>query len=349
MAYTAHFSTAVVILSYNSQQWHELFLPLIVSESEHCYDVFVVDHASTVPYSEEFKAQYPSVHWIRLEENHGFAWGYHQALKMIQAEYYVLLSADFEVTKGWFAPLLDKMQADPSIAACQPKIRYYREREKFEYAGAAGGFMDAWGYLFCRGRVFDTLEVDEGQYDHDIEIFWASGGCLMVRSTVYHFLGGLDIDFFAHMEEVDLCWRIKNAGHKIAYVHNSMVYHVGGSVISYGSPQKTFYNYRNSYFLLMKNERTGKLFWLIPWRLCLDGLSGLQLLLKGQWKNTLAIIKAHFSFYRHFFNLRKKRKINRQLWKKPNREGIVDNFLIIDYFIIKHKRFSDLNIKTKNI
>lgn len=236
MTYTATFPTAVVILSYNSQHWHELFLPLIVEESKNNYDVYVVDHASTRPISEDFKNNFPSVHWLQLNENHGFAWGYAQALDRISARYYVLLSADFEVTPGWLQPLQAKMEGDARLAACQPKIRYYKEKEKFEYAGGAGGFMDAWGYLYCRGRIFDTLETDRGQYDDDIEVFWASGGCLMVRADVYHRLGGLDPDFYAHMEEVDLCWRFKNAGYKVGYVHQSLVYHVGGSVISYGSP-----------------------------------------------------------------------------------------------------------------
>ncbi len=349
MNFTASFPTAVVILSYNSQQWHELFLPLIVSEGIGKYDVFVVDHASTQAISSDFKAKFPSVYWMRLEENHGFAWGYHEALKQIQATYYILLSADFEVTPGWFSPLQNKMELHPEIAALQPKIRYYKEREKFEYAGGAGGFMDAWGYLFCRGRVFDTLEVDEGQYENDIEIFWASGGCLMVRASVYHQLGGLDADFFAHMEEVDLCWRIKNAGHKIAFVHNSIVFHVGGSVISYGSPQKTFYNFRNSYFLFMKNEESKKLLWLIPLRLVLDGLAGLQFIAKGQFRNVVAIIKAHFSFYFNIFSLLNKRKACKKLWKKKNSIGIVDNYLILDYYLYKRKTFNDLEIGTSSI
>ena len=184
------------------------------------------------------------------------------------------------------------------LAACQPKIRYWRERELFEYAGAGGGFMDNYGYLFCRGRIFFDIEKDNGQYNNNIEVFWASGGCFMVRADLYHQVGGLDQDFYAHMEEVDLCWRLKNTGYKIGYVGGSLVYHVGGSVISYGSPQKLYYNFRNNLILLIKNEKGAKLLWLFPLRLVLDGVAGLRLLLMGDFKQTLTIMKAHFHFYR---------------------------------------------------
>lgn len=349
MEYSAVHPTAVVILSYNSQKWHELFLPKIVEESRGQYDVFVVDHASSQPISDSFKEQFPSVHWLDLPENHGFAWGYDQALKKISAEFYILLSADFEVTSGWYPPLLAQMRASPDLAALQPKVKYYKERQKFEYAGAAGGFMDAWGYLFCRGRIFSELEEDQGQYDENIEVFWASGGCLMIRADLYHRFGGLDADFFAHMEEVDLCWRLKNAGYRIGVVSNSTVYHVGGSVISYGSPAKTFYNYRNSYFLFLKNERASKLYWLIPLRLCLDGISGVMMLLQGQPKNTWAIVRAHWSFYAHLFQLIRKRKALRSLRSERNSEGIVSIKILPAYFFKKKKKFSDLGIKTKAI
>lgn len=347
MEYTAVHPTAVVILSYNSQKWHELFLPKIVQESLGHYDVFVVDHASTQPISDDFKQKFPEVHWLKLEENHGFAWGYDEALKKITAEFYILLSADFEVTSGWYPPLLAQMKASPNLAALQPKIRYYKERQKFEYAGAAGGYIDAWGYLFCRGRIFSELEEDQGQYDQNAEIFWASGGCLMIRAELYHKFGGLDADFFAHMEEVDLCWRLKNAGYQIGVVTDCTVFHVGGSVISYGSPAKTFYNYRNSYFLFLKNERAAKLLWLIPLRLCLDGVSGAMLLLQGQPKNTWAIVRAHFSFYGQFFKLLRKRKALRALRSDRNTAGIIPIKILPAFFFKKKKKFSDLGIEIK--
>lgn len=334
--------TAVVILSYNSRNWHELFLPKIIAEAKGQYDVFVVDHCSTEPLAPFLQQYFPEVTCIRLEENHGFAWGYAEALKQIQATYYVLLSADFEVTENWFQPLHQAMETNLLMAACQPKIRYYKDREYFEYAGAAGGFKDSLGYLFCRGRIFDTLEKDKAQYDDNLEIFWASGGCLFTRASVYHELGGLDPDLFAHMEEVDLCWRYKNAGYKIGYVGNSTVFHVGGSVISYGSPQKTFYNFRNSLVLLWKNEKAKNLIWLFPLRLCLDGLAGIQFLMKGQFKNMIAIIKAHFNFYGSWALWHQKRKAVHQ-WKiNENKVGNYKGSILLDYFLKKKKYFSQL-------
>lgn len=334
--------TAVVILSYNSKNWHELFLPLIVQEAKNDYDVYVVDHASPDNTYEYVQKHFPSVHLIRLKENHGFAWGYAQALNQIDAPYYILLSSDFEVSPGWFPPLLEAMGADEKMAACQPKIRYYKDREYFEYAGAAGGFIDNLGYLFCRGRIFDTLEKDEGQYNDNIPVFWASGGCFMVSSKAYHEVGGLDPDLFAHMEEVDLCWRLRNVGYSIGYVGNSTVFHVGGSVITYGSPQKTFYNFRNSLILLLKNERKSKLFWLIPLRLVLDGIAGLQFLLKGKPKLTWAIIRAHFSLYSKLrFWLEKRGK---NIPRHAHQEGVYSSSIILDYYLKGKKKFSDLGI-----
>lgn len=349
-SYVAQYSTAVVILSYNSIKWHELFLPKIVSEGVEKYDVVVIDHASTEDTSRYIKEKFPTVHLITLTENHGFAWGYAEGLKRISAKYYVLLSSDFEVTDNWLMPLQNKMESDKQISALQPIIRYYKDRPYFEYAGAAGGFMDKFGYLFCRGRIFDTLEKDVNQYNDDIEIFWASGGCLMVRSDIYHELGGLDPDFYAHMEEVDLCWRMKNAGYKVGVVTESKVFHVGGSIISYGSPQKTFYNFRNSYWLFCKNETSSKLMWLIPIRLMLDGIAGLQFLLKGQLNNVAAIIKAHFSFYGSIPILIKKRKdLSVLKSKNPNKNGIYNGNILLDYFINKKRYFSELKFLTKRL
>ena len=335
---------AVVILTYNSRKWHELFLPLIVSEAATGYDVYVVDHASPDDTSAYIQQSFPSVRLIQLTENHGFAWGYAQALNRIVAPYYILLSADFEVTKGWFPPLLKAMESQSDMAACQPKIRYYKDKAYFEYAGAAGGFKDSLGYLFCRGRLFDTLEKDEGQYDDDCPIFWASGGCLVLRADAYHKVGGLDADLVSHMEEVDLCWRLRNAGHRIGYVADSMVFHVGGSVITYGSPAKTFYNFRNNLILLWKNERKSKLIWLIPLRLVLDGLAGLQFLLKGQYKLTLAVVRAHWNFFGHLGFWTKKRRVAQSHASKvsTNTEGIYPGSIVVAYFLKGVRKFSDL-------
>ncbi len=335
--------TAVVILSYNGKKWHEQFLPLIVEEAHTGYEVIVVDNASTDDTYTYLQEQFPTVKTLQIGINRGFSNGYAEALKQIEAKYYILLSSDFEVTKGWYPPLLQAMQRYTGLAACQPKIRYWRDREYFEYAGAGGGFMDNLGYLFCRGRVFNTLEKDNGQYNDDIEVFWASGGCFMVRAELYHKAGGLDHDLYAHMEEVDLCWRLKNMGYKIGYIGQSTVYHVGGSVISYGSPQKLYYNFRNSLILLTKNESSRKLLWLFPLRLILDGIAGLQMLFAGKPNGTFTIIKAHFHFYGSLGKWLQRRKEAKQLITHRNQSGIYRKSIVWQYFVLRKFVFTKLN------
>lgn len=340
--------TAVVILSYNAKKWHELFLPLIVSESAGAYDVILVNNATTDDTVQFVNQAYPSVKIVNIDINKGFANGYAKALEQIKAKYYILLSADFEVTKGWFQPLYKAMSSDALLAACQPKIRYYREREKFEYAGAAGGFKDSLSYMFCRGRILDEIENDINQYDDNIEVFWASGGCLVLKADLYHKVGGLDADFYAHQEEIDLCWRFKNAGYKIGYIASSTVYHVGGSVISYGSPQKLFYNFRNSLVLILKNEPLSKLIWLLPLRLVLDGLAGIQLLFKFNFIGCLTIVKAHFSFYKHIGLWVKHRRLARStVSNTPNLNGLYRGSILWQYFAKNNKKFSDIKISIK--
>ena len=346
---TCQQDTAVVILSYNGKKWHELFLPLIVAEAPTGYDVIVADNASTDDTLQYIQENFPTVKTVQIAVNFGFANGYYEALKQIEAKYYVLLSADFEVTRGWFPPLINAMQRYSGLAACQPKIRYWKERDHFEYAGAGGGFMDKWGYLFCRGRIFNDLEVDNGQYDDDIEVFWASGGCLMVRADLYHQAGGLDKDLYAHMEEVDLCWRLKNMGYKIGYIGQSTVFHVGGSVISYGSPQKLFYNFRNNLILLLKNERSSRLVWLFPLRFVLDGIAGLQLLMKGNLIGMLTIVKAHFNFYGSLGKWLKGRKEAQMLITHRNETGTYSHSIIWQYFALRKKTFTKLNWEPKKL
>jgi len=341
--------TAVVILSYNGRKWHELFLPAIVAEASSGYDVIIVDNASTDDTFDFIHKEYPQVKTLHIAVNKGFANGYYEALQQIRAKYYVLLSADFEVTPNWFPPLLQAMRRYEGLAACQPKIRYWRERESFEYAGAAGGFMDYLGYMFCRGRIFNDLEKDHGQYNDDIEVFWASGGCLMVRADLYHKAGGLDKDLYAHMEEIDLCWRLKNMGYRIGYIGGSTVFHVGGSVISYGSPQKLYYNFRNNLVLLFKNEKASRLLWLFPARLILDGIAGLQMLTAGKFRETGIIITAHFSFYATLGTWIRKRKEAQQCVTVPNREGIFHKSIIWQYFALRRKRFSQLNFLPRRL
>ncbi len=346
---TCQTDTAVVILSYNGTKWHELFLPGIIANAKNDYDVIVVDNASTDDTLQYVKTNFPTVKTLSIAINRGFASGYYDALKQIKAKYYVLLSADFEVSDGWFQPLHTAMEADTMLAACQPKIKYWRDKEAFEYAGAGGGFMDKYGYLFCRGRMFFDIEKDHGQYNDSIEVFWASGGCLFVRADLYHHVGGLDADLYAHMEEVDLCWRLKNAGYKIGYVGKSTVFHVGGSVISYGSPQKLYYNFRNNLILLIKNEESSKLMWLFPLRLILDGVAGLRLLLKGEFKEMTIIIKAHFHVYQKIGKWLKARKAAQSIITTRNKVGIYEKSVIFDYFISKKKLFPKLNWPTKSL
>jgi len=335
--------TAVVILSFNGKELHRNFLPLIVQESKGQYDIVLIDNASTDDTYEFVQSNFPEVKLIRHNINNGFAQGYHDGLKQIKVKYYVLLSADFEVSEDWFQPLYKTIEQDNNIAAIQPKILFQKDKSLFEYAGAGGGFMDKWGYMFCRGRIFDTLEKDEKQYDDTIEVFWAGGGCFFVRADLYHQFGGLDLDFYAHMEEIDLCWRFKNAGYKIAYCGLSTVYHVGGSVISYGSPQKLFYNYRNNLALLLKNDVASRLVWLLPWRLILDGISALPHLMGGNLKAVKAILKAHFSFYGQIPTLLRKRRNGFKLSDaKPNNNGIYQQSVIIQYFLNKRTKASEL-------
>lgn len=342
---TCQKDTAVVILSYNGTKWHELFLPKIVEQAEAGYEVILVDNASTDDTLQYVTSNYPTIKTISIAINRGFAHGYYEALKQIKAKYYILLSSDFEVTDGWFEPLHAAMERHPDMAACQPKIRYWRDREQFEYAGAGGAFMDKYGYLFCRGRIFFDLEKDHGQYNDDIEVFWASGGCFVVRADLYHHVGGLDPDLYAHMEEVDVCWRLKNAGYRIGYIGSSTVYHVGGSVISYGSPQKLYYNFRNNLILLIKNEKGSKLLWLFPLRLVLDGMAAGRLLLKGEFKQVFTILKAHFHVYGSIGKWMARRKDSKRLITTRNETGIYNRSIVLDYFVGKKKLFTQLGWK----
>ena len=339
--------TAVVVLSYNGKSLHHDFFPQLLEEAKGFYDVVLVDNASTDDTAAYVKKHFPDVHLVSVDINKGFANGYYLGLQQIQAKYYVLLSADFEITQGWFKPLHEKMEAHEDLGAIQPKIKYYREKSMFEYAGAGGGFIDQWGYLFCRGRIFFTLEKDEHQYDDSIETFWAGGGCMFVRAELYHRLGGLDKDLYAHMEEVDLCWRFKNAGYRIGYCGASTVYHIGGSVISYGSPAKIFYNYRNSLILLLKNLPASKLWWLLPFRLLLDGVSGMRSLLKGDFKEVGAIIRAHWHFFMTIGLWWRKRKEVRKWTVQDTQSGIYQGSLIVDYFMRKKTRFQQYDFPVK--
>jgi GT2 family glycosyltransferase len=298
---------AVVILNWNGVTLLEQFLPSILQFSAGT-NVYIADNASTDDSISFVNANFPTVQIIKNDSNFGFAQGYNEALKHIDAEIYALVNSDIEVTENWLLPIIETFEKEPQTAIIQPKILDYKNRDYFEYAGAAGGFIDKYAYPYCRGRIFETLEKDNGQYDDDCEIFWASGACFFIRSLVYKELKGFDDDFFAHQEEIDLCWRAFNRGHKIKYNHKSVVYHVGGATLQQGNPKKTFLNFRNSLLMLTKNLPKEKLYLVLFSRMLLDGIAGIQFIFKGNFSHFVAVLKAHYSFYSLYSTTYKKRE-----------------------------------------
>lgn len=298
---------AVVILNWNGTKLLEQFLPSVVNFSPEA-DIYVADNASTDESVAFVKANFPMVKIVVNESNFGFAQGYNEALKQIDSEIFALVNSDIEVTKNWLKPIIATFENELKTAIIQPKILDFKSKEYFEYAGAAGGFMDKYGYMFCRGRIFETLEKDNGQYDDTCEIFWASGACFFIRSSVYMELKGFDADFFAHQEEIDLCWRAFNKGLVIKYNSKSVVHHLGGATLQHGNPKKTFLNFRNSLLMMLKNLPKNQLLPVLFIRLILDGIAGIQFLIKGQFKHLLAILNAHYSFYWLFYKNYNKRE-----------------------------------------
>ena len=287
---------AIAILNWNGKNWLEKFLPSVISHSENT-DIYIIDNASTDDSVAFLKLNFPQVKIIQNTENHGFAGGYNEGLKKIKADIYCLLNSDVEVTENWLNPVVDLFQKDLNISAVQPKILDFNRKNFFEFAGAAGGFIDNLGYPYCRGRIFDEIEEDKGQFDDETEIFWASGCCLFIRSEDYWQQNGFDARFFAHQEEIDLCWRLKNDGKKIFYTGKSTVYHVGGGTLNKQSAQKTFLNMRNNLTMLVKNLPVSKVFWIIFSRLILDGAAALYFAFKNGVPHLWAVLRAHFSFY----------------------------------------------------
>lgn len=323
---------AIVILNYNGRGFLETFLPSVIQHSVG-HEIIVADNASTDDSLTFLKQNFPDIKILQNSENEGFAKGYNTALKQVKADFYVLLNSDVEVSENWIEPVINLMQADTSIAACQPKIRSFHERANFEYAGAAGGFIDWLGYPFCRGRIFDTCEKDNGQYNDNRAVFWATGACMFVRADVFHELDGFDAQFFAHMEEIDLCWRIQNAGYQVFYCAESVVFHVGGGTLHKSNPRKTFLNYRNGLAMLYKNLPKEKLLKTIFLRLVLDGISGIKLFFDGKFADVWAIIKAHFAFYAMIPKLeRKNPKEVKHIYQKS---------IVKAYFLDKIKEFQD--------
>ncbi|MDR3094466.1 MAG: glycosyltransferase family 2 protein [Bacteroidales bacterium] len=327
--------TAVVILNWNGRHLLEKFLPSVEKFSTlPNVSIVVADNGSTDDSLSYLRLHHPDVQIIALDHNYGFAGGYNRALKQVDAQYYVLLNSDVEVTAGWLPPLLAMMQQKQGIAACMPKIKSETQRDFFEYAGAAGGFMDYLGYTFCRGRLFDTVEEDKGQYDAEKEIFWATGACCIVKASLFHEVGGFDENFFAHMEEIDLCWRWKNAGYAVWFTPKSTVYHVGGGMLPQNSPFKTFLNYRNNLLMMYKNLPQKTFRRMIFFRMLLDSVSACYGLLTG--KNLLpSIWKAHGSYRKLQSNYK---KIQRPK-KYPSQ--VYHQSVVFQYFIQRKKKFEN--------
>lgn len=326
---------AIVILNWNGKKLLEEFLPSVVLFSKEA-TIYVADNASTDDSIDFIIENFPMVKIIQNKTNGGYAKGYNDAIKHVNEDVLCLLNNDVEVSENWLLPVIDCFQLNLKTVIVQPKILDYKNKAYYEYAGAAGGFIDKFGYPYCRGRIFNTIEKDEQKYDHNSNIFWASGACFFIKKTVFEELNGFDETYFAHQEEIDLCWRAKNLGYQIKYVGSSKVYHLGGGTLNALNPRKTYLNFRNSLFNLVKNAK-GNLFILIFIRLVLDGIAGLKFLISFKARHSLAIIKAHFSFYSNLIRLLKERKALKQSVNYYGKTSI-----IWEYFIKNRKTFNSL-------
>lgn len=331
---------AIVILNWNGKLFLQKFLPSVFSSSYPNLTIIVGDNDSTDGSVEFIKEFFPLVNIISNEKNFGFAQGYNKILNQVSADYFILLNSDVEVTPHWIEPVITLMESDATIAIAQPKIKAFYRKTHFEYAGAAGCFIDSLAYPFCRGRVFDSVEEDKGQYNNDIEIFWATGCALFIKAPVWKKLNGLDDAFFAHMEEIDLCWRAKNLGYRVMYCGSSTVYHVGGGTLNVESPFKTYLNFRNNLYLIKKNIHPTKAIILIILRFVLDFIALLKFLIEGKTQNAMAVSKAHWHVINAFFN--GSIKYNKQVVSQPNTVGRYKGSIVWDYFVLGKKKFSGL-------
>ncbi len=331
---------AVVILNWNTRHFLQQFLPDVVRYSPGA-EIIVADNASTDDSVEYVRSNFPNVKLIINKTNEGFAGGYNTALKQVKAKYFMLLNSDVKVTDNWLNPLKELLDADNHIAAVQPKILSFHNPEMFEYAGAAGGYIDKFGYPFCRGRIFNSLEKDENQYDDNVPVFWATGACLLIRSKVFEDLTGFDVNFFAHMEEIDLCWRINRAGHSIYYCGKSVVYHVGGGTLSKGSPHKTFLNFRNNLLMIYKNTPKNSVSGLFLTRIILDAVASVKFLLTDNYQNFKAVWKARSEFHKL------KSQYSRPVQKEKSSDSVLEKLIyprsiVWDYYLCNRSKFSDL-------
>ena len=327
---------AIAILNWNGLELLKTFLPSVVAHSDEA-NIYIIDNQSTDNSCAFVKQHFPDIQIIRNDGNFGYSGGYNRGLQDLKEDIFILLNNDVEVTEGWLQPIHDMFVSEEKVAVVQPKIADYKNKSYFEYAGAAGGFIDKFGYPFCKGRIFDVLEEDLGQYDMNSPIFWASGACLAIRRDVFYKAGKLDEHYFAHQEEIDLCWRVQNLGYTIMYAFESKVYHKGGSTLSAYNPQKTFLNFRNSLFNLIKNAKFPLVLFLVLIRLVLDGLAGFKFLFSGKFKHVWAILRAHLSFYTNFFLILKLRPKEIRAKKYSKITSIV-----FSYFVLQKKKFSDL-------
>lgn len=335
---------AVVILNWNGAKLMEEFLPSVMDYSPaELAEVIVADNGSTDASVDMLKEKFPSVRIIQLDKNYGFAEGYNQALKQIDNEYTVLLNSDVEVTPGWLDAPLAAMEADSTIVAAQPKIRAQRNKDYFEYAGAAGGYMDIYGYPYCRGRLLHVVEKDEGQYDTPADILWATGACLFIRTTIYKEVGGLDAGFFAHQEEIDMCWRLRSRGYRLVCTPQSVVYHVGGATLQVESPRKTFLNFRNNLLMLYKNLPEKDLKHVMRARFWLDYIAATKFLLCGHVQNAKAVYEARKAFFDMKSEYAEKRRENLAKTTLGTIPELINDSLIIGFYLKGKKKFADIN------
>lgn len=334
---------AIVILNWNGAKLLQQFLPSVIRFSKNnLTDIVVADNGSTDDSLQILRHQFPEVKILALQQNYGFARGYNEALKQIEADYFVILNSDVEVTAGWLNSPIRLMENDSSVAAVQPKILSYHQKTHFEYAGAAGGFIDRFGYPFCRGRIFNEVETDHGQYNNFLDIFWATGACMFVRAKHFHEAGGFDGDFWAHMEEIDLCWRLKNRDYRIVFTPESTVYHLGGGTLSYDNPQKLFLNFRNNLWLLYKNLPGNQLFHILFIRMILDGVAAIKLLTEFNMNGIRSVLKAHYQFFRSLPELQRKRRQAGSDGHFSHPAEKLPKSIVFQFYIRKRKRFGEI-------
>ncbi len=338
--------TAIVILNWNGLDFLKKFLGTVIRYSADSEtSVYLADNGSTDDSIDWVSGNFSNVQVIRLGTNQGFAGGYNLALGQIDATYYLLLNSDIEVTQGWLQPLINYMDSNPDVASCQPKIRSYDNRDYFEHAGAAGCFIDKYGYPFCRGRILYHIEKDNGQYDSRADVFWSSGACMIVKADAWRRAGGFDASFFAHMEEIDLCWRFSKLGYRVCYIPESVIYHVGGGSLPYTSPFKTYLNFRNSLFMLYKNlpdDRLQRIFFI---RKVLDGIAALRFILTGDFVNFKSVFNSHIDYYRNKKELKIKRRAVRQLEVNQTTDRILNKSIVFEFYVRGCKTFDLLKME----